>query len=135
MKESIGVFTLLLTLAAAACITGPTPEIGSGPWGGSHVSMQVTSAGARLVYDCADGVIEEPLRPDAEGRFTAVGSHTPGHGGPVREGEILPAFRARYDGHVSGDRMTLLVTMTETGVVMGSFQLRRGSSGQLVRCL
>jgi hypothetical protein len=126
---------LLISLAAAGCVTKPTPIVAPGPWGGSHVSMQVTSAGARLEYDCADAVIEEPLHPDAEGRFTATGSHTPGHGGPIRVGEILPAFRARYDGHVDGERMSLVVTLMETGVVLGPFQLRRGSSGLLVRCL
>jgi len=97
--------------------------------------MHVTSAGARLEYDCAEGLVEEPLRPDAEGRFTAIGSHTPGHGGPIREGEILPALRARYDGRVKGELMSLLVTVTETGVELGPFELRRGSSGLLVRCL
>lgn len=97
--------------------------------------MQVTSAGARLEYDCADGVIDEPLRPDADGRFSATGTHTPGRGGPIREGEILPAFRARYDGRVKGEQMSLRVTMTETGVELGPFELRRGSSGLLVRCL
>jgi hypothetical protein len=99
------------------------------------VSMDVTSAGARVEYDCAEGVIDEPIRPNAVGRFTVVGSHTPGHGGPVRVDEILPAFRARYDGEIDGERMNLLVTLVDTGVVLGSFQLRRGSSGLLVRCL
>jgi hypothetical protein len=99
------------------------------------VRLDVTSAGARLEYDCAEGVIEEPLRPDAGGRFTATGTHTPGHGGPIRVGEILPAFRARYEGHVDGERMSLIVTLTETGTTLGSFQLRRGDSGVLVRCL
>ncbi len=126
---------LALVVSLGGCVTNPTPVIALGPWGGSHVSMVVTSAGARLEYDCAEGAIEEPLRPDAEGRFTATGIHTPGHGGPIRVGEILPAFRARYDGHVDGERMTLLVTLTETGTVLGSFQLRRGSSGLLMRCL
>ena len=97
--------------------------------------MQVTSAGARLEYDCAEGVIEEPLRPDNDGSFAATGTHTPGHGGPVRLGEILPSFRARYEGHVRGDQMSLLVTLTETGAQVGSFELRRGSSGVLLRCL
>lgn len=97
--------------------------------------MQVTSAGARLEYDCAEGVIDDPLRPDADGRFTAAGFHTPGRGGPIRLGEILPTFRARYEGHVEGERMSLRVTITEIGVVLGSFELRRGSAGLLVRCL
>ena len=91
--------------------------------------------GARLEYDCAAGVIEESLRPDAEGRFTATGVHTPGRGGPIREGEILPAVRARYAGQVKNTEMTLHVTLTETGVDLGTFQLQRGSSGLLVRCL
>ena len=126
---------LVIGLAAGGCANNPTPTVAPGSWGGSHVTMEVTSGGARLEYDCAEGVIEEPLRPDADGRFTATGTHTPGHGGPIREGEILPAFRARYDGRVEDERMSLRVTLTETGVVLGSFELRRGSSGLLVRCL
>ena len=122
-------------LGAAGCGTAPTPVIAPGPWGGMHLSMEVTATGARLEYDCASGVIEEPLRPDAEGRFTATGMHTPGHGGPIREGEIFPAVRARYDGQVKNDEMSLRVTLAETGVDVGVFQLRRGSSGLLVRCL
>ena len=127
--------TILVTLAALGCTTSPTLVIAVGPWGGPHVSMQVTSAGARLEYDCAEGVIEEPLRPGTDGRFTATGLHTPGHGGPIRAGEILPAFRARYDGYVAGEHMNLRVTLTETGVELGAFELRRGSAGLLVRCL
>jgi hypothetical protein len=95
----------------------------------------VTSTGARLEYDCAEGVIEEPLRPDAEGRFTAMGTHTPGRGGPIREGEILPVLRTRYEGRVESDEMSLFVTLVETGDKLGPFQLRRGSSGLLTRCL
>ena len=125
---------LAVSFVAGGC-THPTPVIAPGPWGGSHVSMDVTSAGARLEYDCAEGVIEEPLRPDGEGRFTASGVHTPGHGGPIRIGEVLPAFRARYDGRVDGEQMSLLVTLSETGAMLGTFQLRRGSPGLLTRCL
>jgi hypothetical protein len=133
--EPIRLFALVVSLAAAGCITSPSSVDVLGLWGGSHLSMQVTPAGAHLQYDCADGVIEEPIRPNTAGRFTAVGSHTPSHGGPIRVDEILPAFRARYDGEVDGERMNLLVTLVDTGVVLGSFQLRRGSSGLLVRCL
>ena len=135
MRKAACALALVFGVAAAGCFTNPSPVIALGPWGGSHVSMQVTSAGARLEYDCAAGAIEEPVRPDAEGRFTAIGTHTPGHGGPIRLGEVLPAFRARYDGDVDGERMNLLVTLTDTGVTLGSFQLQRGNSGVLVRCL
>ena len=99
------------------------------------MSMELTATGARLEYDCAAGVIEEPLLPDEEGRFTATGAHTPGRGGPIREGDVLPAFRARYDGQVKSAQMDLRVTLTETGVELGQFKLQRGSSGVLFRCL
>ena len=116
-------------------MTSPAPVDALGVWGGPHVSMQITSTGGRVEYDCADGVIEEPIRADGTGRFAASGTHTPGHGGPIREGEILPSFRARYDGQINGDSMNLVVTLIDTGVVLGPFELRRGSAGQLVRCL
>jgi len=135
VNEPTRVFALLLSLGAAGCMTSPTSTVMLGPWGGPRLSMEVTSAGANLEYDCADGVIDEPLRPDAAGRFTAAGTHTPGRGGPIRVGEILPSFRARYEGHVDGERMSLRVTLVDTGVVLGPFELRRGSSGLLVRCL
>ena len=99
------------------------------------MSMQVTSAGARLEYDCAEGAIEEPLRADADGRFTATGVHIPGHGGPIREGETRQALRARYEGRIAGEQMSLSVILIESGVVLGPFDLRRGRSGVLVRCL
>jgi len=129
------VLALIVGVAAIGCVSNPTPVIALGPWGGPHVSMQVSSSGAQLDYDCAAGTIDEPLRPNSEGRFTAVGLHTPGHGGPIRIGEILPAFRARYDGQLTGDRLNLVITLTDTGVTLGSFELQRGSSGMLMRCL
>lgn len=135
MRKPAFALALFASLAGAGCITSPTAVVALGPWGGSHVSMDVTAAGARLEYDCGEGVIEEALRPDADGRFTAAGLHTPGHSGPIRAGEILPTLRARYEGHVRGERMSLRITLIETGVVLGSFELRRGNSALLVRCL
>jgi hypothetical protein len=135
MRKAASALTIAISLAATGCSTSPTPIIGLGPWGGSQVSMQVTSDGARLEYACAEGAIEEPLLPDAEGRFAAIGTHTPGHGGPIRDGEILPTFPARYEGRLKGDAMSLIVTFSETGVEVGRFELQRGSPGLLMRCL
>lgn len=129
------VLAIVLSLAAGGCMTSPAPVDALGLWGGSHVRMQITSAGGQVEYDCADGVIEGRIRPDGAGRFSATGTHTPGRGGPVREGEIVPSFRARYDGQINGERMSLLVTLIDTGDVLGPFELRRGSPGLVVRCL
>jgi hypothetical protein len=135
LRTAVVLLVIPISLAGAACLTHPTPVVGLGVWGGTHIRMDVIARGAQLEYDCATGGIEERLRPDADGRFTAVGSHTPGHGGPIREGEVFPTFRARYDGHVRGDRMTLTVTLTDTDVVIGSFELQRASSGHVFKCL
>lgn len=67
----------------------------------------------RVEYDCADGVIEGPIRPDRAGRFTAAGTHTPGRGGPIREDEVLPSFRARYDGQINGWEIHPLVVAAQ----------------------
>ena len=131
MRKFALALAIAMSGAVMACTTNPTPIVALGSWGGSHLSMEVTAEGARLEYDCAVGVIDEPLRPDAKGQFTASGRH----GGPIRVDETLPSFRARYDGHVDGDQMSLRVTLTETGTQLGPFDLRRGNSGLVFRCL
>jgi hypothetical protein len=111
----------------------PSPAPLTGDWGGEHVELHLGGAGGTLDYDCAHGTIG-PVVPNAAGRFTAAGSHTPEHGGPVREGEVLPSHAAQYSGTVHGDRMTL-EGRTDDGVRLGPFALRRGAQPMLMRCL
>ena len=119
-------------LASCAPLPGPSGPL-TGQWGGVHVGLQLSAAGGTLDYDCANGTIG-PVALSADGKFAAEGMHTPGHGGPAREGEVLPAYRTQYSGRVSGDRMTLQGRV-ENGVLLGPFQLRRGAEPQLFRCL
>jgi hypothetical protein len=72
---------------------------------------------------------------DGGGRFTVAGTHTPEHGGPVREDETLASRPARYAGRVDGNRMALTVTLSDTGETLGAFTLTRGSAGRLLKCL
>jgi len=88
-----------------------------------------------MEYDCAAGRITEPLRPDADGAFSATGTHTPGHGGPIRIDEIELRRPARYTGRVAGDRLTLTVVMTDSAVTVGTFELVRGRSARVFKCL
>ena len=106
----------------------------TGDWGGRHVHLRMTATGGALVYDCAAGTIDGPLRLDADGAFSAVGTHTPGWGGPEIEGQVLPTYRVRYAGVVRGKRMRLHGRV-ENGVVLGPFSLRRGGEPILFRCL
>ncbi len=120
---------------ALGCTQSPTALDLLGAWGGDHLSMQVEPTGATLEYDCATGTITEALVPDGAGHFDVRGVHTPGHGGPVREGEIGPHYAARYVGLVRGDEMTLVVSLVDTSVVVGTFTLERGRAGSVFRCL
>ena len=133
--------TIVLLLACACQAPGVAAPgasgraIVTGAWGGRHVGVELGPGGGRLEYDCASGEIDGPVRPDHLGRFTARGYHTPGHGGPAREGEILPRWRALYWGRLSGRTMTLRVRIAETGVELGPFTLRRDVEPITFRCL
>ena len=125
---------LLLPLVPAACASVPAEGVPvTGSWGGTHVGLTLDAAGGRLEYDCAGGTIG-PVIPGRDGRFVAAGTHTPEHGGPVREGEVLPTHPVQFSGTVRGDRMTLHGRVA-TGVELGPFQLRRGAEPIIFRCL
>src|SRR6185503_15761872 len=128
-----------LMVAAIACSSpiGPEDRLPTGTWGGEHVALEVTAEAGRLEYDCAHGDLGEPLVVDRSGRFDVTGTHTPEHGGPVREDEKLASHPARYVGRVDGNRMTLTVTVTVTNAAetLGTFTLTRGEAGRLLKCL
>ena len=122
---------LLLLAGCAAVPAEPVTLVGD--WGGPHVALHLTPSGGSLDYDCAHGSIT-PVLVGPGGRFVAEGTHTPEHGGPVREGEVLPTYPAHYSGVVRGDRMSLAGRI-ESGVELGPFELRRGIQPMLTRCL
>lgn len=128
---------LVIAVAALSGCTSlqvaPPPLIGS--WGGMHVGLTLEAVGGRLDYDCAAGTITGPILVDSVGRFRAVGTHTPGIGGPVRQGDVPPAFPAIYHGRVRGDAMTLAISVPSRGFVIGPYELRRGADPRLLRCL
>ncbi len=106
-----------------------------GAWGGEHLALTVTERGGALEFDCAAGEISEPLEVDAGGRFEAAGVFIPGQGGPVQAGEAPLRRPARYAGRVVGQTMTLSLTLSETGELIGPFRLRKDAPPQLLRCL
>jgi hypothetical protein len=127
-------------LAAFCCVacgdarTAP-PAVVTGDWGGVHAGLIATPDSGTLEYDCAAGRITEPLRPRSDGSFTALGTHSPGHGGPIRIDEVVPKRPARYTGRVDGDHLTLTVVMTDSAVTVGTFDLYRGRSPHVLKCL
>ncbi len=125
-------------LAAFACSNPLSADdhVAAGAWGGEHVALEVSAdGGGRIEYDCAHGNLAEPLALDRSGRFDVTGTHTPEHGGPVREDEKSESRPARYAGRVDGWRMTLTVTLTDTGEMLRTFALTQGVAGRLMKCL
>jgi hypothetical protein len=122
------------THSIPAADPNPPGDTLTGAWGGLHVLLTLSADGGRIDYDCAQGTIDEPVRPDASGAFHVRGQHTQRQGGPARVADEPPAPKqALYDGTVSGDRMQLRVSID--GEAIGNYALRRGADPQMVNCL
>ena len=110
---------------------------GAGPdvWGGEHIRLQVVQGGAQITYDCAEGLMTQPLITDARGHFDIKGRHRAEHSGPIRRTEEEYNGRpARYTGRIVGDTMTLTVTLTDKPETFGTFTLKKGSEGNVFKC-
>ena len=133
----IGVAMLLLVgfLAPASPAKGRKPRrIAQGAWGGQHITMQVSESSATIEYDCAHGQINGPMVTDRHGRFDLKGTHSPEHGGPVRDNEQSAGQPARYTGWTDGKKMTLTVTLIGQKEAIGTFNLTRGAEGRIFKC-
>jgi hypothetical protein len=130
------IVVVVASLVACSAPTGPTEgRVEIGVWGGDHLRVDVTTGGGTTEYDCAHGTIDEPLVAQRDGRFTANGTHTFDHGGPIRNDEVPNRHPARYDGRVTGGTLQLTVTVTDTQQTLGSFTLTRGTASRLLKCL
>lgn len=109
-------------------------SVTTGRWGGEHISMQVTDAGAEIGYDCAHGTIDGRMKLDSQGNFDLTGTHTPERGGPLRRDEKGASRPARYTGNTDGKTMTLTVTLTDTGETVGTFRLAYNAEPVLRKC-
>jgi len=129
-----GLALLCFTAAAGACARNLAGPIERSEWGGDHIGLTVSTNGGALEYDCASGSIDQSIVA-RNGNFIVQGTHSPGHGGPIREGEIAERHPAQYEGWTDGDTMRLSVTLTDTGQKLGSFTLIRGRSPHVFRCM
>lgn len=121
-----------LVACTGASIAG-RDRVPAGDWGGLHVAMQVTAAGAELEFDCARATIDEPLRLE-EDRFSVAGSYVREHGGPIREGEAEDRHPARFLGVLRDENLTFSVRLTDAAETIGPFTVVRGSRPRLFKC-
>jgi len=110
-----------------------TQELAKGIWGGQHVHAEISDRGAEIEFDCAQGTIAQKIVIDGSGRFDVEGSFTTQHGGPVREDQNN-SRPVRYRGTVSDKEMELTVFDPKTKETIGTFALRLGNEGRLMKC-
>jgi hypothetical protein len=106
-----------------------------GTWGGDHVRATVGLASSLLVYDCANGSIDQPFTVDTAGRFVLAGTHVMESPGPVQVGVEPVRHPALYNGSTDGKVMTFTVTLTDSNQTFGPFTLALNAPGRVVRCL
>ncbi|MFN2453233.1 MAG: hypothetical protein ABR577_03335 [Pyrinomonadaceae bacterium] len=111
-----------------------TKGVPVGTWGGEHVNLEVTERGASVEFDCAHAAIDRRIVLDHRNRFDVAGIYTEEHGGPVRETEQADGSPARFTGQVTGKRMKLTVTHSDTKEIIGTFALIHGEEPSLVKC-
>lgn len=132
LVAALVVMTALCAPGYEGAPTGQTVE--RGLWGGDHMSLDVTSAGADADFDCAHGAISQAITLDRSGRFDAAGTYTPESPGPQREGQGGQPQVARYTGRVRGSTMTVTIAIAGGGETLGPFTLTRGAPPRVVKC-
>jgi hypothetical protein len=113
---------------------GSTPFSLLGVWGGDHVGLDISPAGAGVDFDCAAGSIDGPFLIDPSGRFDLLGTwwFTP----PVVFEGWQPEKRpARYFGLLRDGTMALTVLRLDDNQYLGSFTLVLNQTPRVFRCL
>jgi hypothetical protein len=111
-----------------------TDKLPAGVWGGQHVRAEVSVAGAVFEFDCARGSISQAILLDGNGKFELGGKFATEHAGPVLRDEESNDRPVRYSGSVKDQEMTLTITDPNTKEVIGTFTLKHGSEGRLMKC-
>lgn len=126
---------VVVIILTATTSSAKTRHLAIGTWGGEHIRVTIGRSSASVEYDCANGSITAPLNLDRKGKFSWQGFYTQERGGPVRQDQQPNNQPALYSGWVNGNRMTLRVRLANTNETIGTYQLKKGSSGSLVKCL
>ncbi|MCZ6916271.1 MAG: hypothetical protein O7I93_05810 [Gemmatimonadetes bacterium] len=126
--------TLLLCGLTLACSGDPTGPDLLGEWGGEGAAAVVAADLTTFEFDCANARVEAPLLLDPDGKFSVEGLYFR-EGGPLPV-DGRPSIPARFDGTVTGDRMTLTIHLIGLAQEpIGPRELRKGRTPLLRKCL
>ena len=121
-----------LVVAAIACSAATSTPITEvvGTWGGDNAGMIVNGTDIHVHIGCTLGDAVGPIHPGADGRFEIAGTYNV-DAYPVNRGITHPAT---FSGQIVGQTMTLSVTLTDTGQVLGPVTLVYGKEPKMGPC-
>lgn len=131
---SIIAISILMSLAVTSQAQR-SGRLSSGVWGGDHIQLKVSKRRATVEFDCAHGITTTPLSVGAGGRFAWSGTYIIERPGPTRGDDPSAAQKVSYSGTIHGDTMELTVTLTEPTEEIGTYSLKRGALGNVVKCM
>ena len=123
---------LLALVLLGACGRDEVPStLPVGTWGGDDVGFVVSADSAHIHLGCTRGDITGPIPIAAGGTFDVVGRHNV-DAFPV---DLEIFHPARYSGRLHGnDRLTIEVTLTDTGRRLGPAEAFLGREPRLGNC-
>lgn len=125
--------TLILSacgiVACSAATSTPITDV-VGTWGGDNAGMIMTGTDVHVHIGCTLGDAVGPISPDANGRFQVSATYNI-DAYPVDRGITHPAS---FTGQIVGQTMTLRVTLTDTGQMLGPVTLTYGKEPKMGPC-
>ncbi len=105
-----------------------------GEWGGEGVAAVIETGSASFEFDCAHAWVPGGLSFDEDGSFEVSGIWVP-EGGPVSNEDPPDELEAIFRGRIGGASMSLEVDIIPRDLTAGPYQLRRGQTPVLRKCL
>ena len=120
---------------ASPVATNPSVDeqrIPEGKWGGPHIRLDVSSAGADFEFDCAHGRLQGPLTLQ-NGHFAAKGTFVRERGRVRMEG-AEQGQTVYFKGEVEGSKMILTFSFAADFSETETFTLTHGAEPKLFKC-
>ena len=129
MTRISAILSVFAVLACSAATSTPITQV-AGTWGGDNAGLIVSDTDVHVHIGCTLGDAVGPIHPDADGRFEATGTYNV-DAYPIDRGITHPA---RFSGQIIEQTMTLTVTLTDTGRVLGPVSLIYGKEPKMGPC-
>jgi hypothetical protein len=129
MTRISAILSILAVLACSAATSAHITEV-VGTWGGDNAGLIVSNTDVHVHIGCTLGDAIGPINPDANGRFEATGTYNV-DAYPVDRGITHPAT---FSGQIIDQTMTLTVSLTDIGRVLGPVTLTYGKEPKMGPC-